>query len=67
MTRKPAAVRGEEAGEPSDLGGHDGHCCRGKDGGGVIMSKVKGPPTGPFKKGDSTWGEKSQIANLYCE
>lgn len=23
MTRKPAAVRGEEAGVPSDLGGHD--------------------------------------------
>ncbi len=27
MTRKPAAVHGEEAGVPSDLGSHDCHCC----------------------------------------
>lgn len=27
MTSKPAAVRGEEAAVPSDLGGHNCHCC----------------------------------------
>lgn len=42
MTRKPAAVHGEEAGVPSDLGGHDCCCCSKKDGGCVIMRKVKG-------------------------
>lgn len=44
MTRKPAAVHGEEAGVPPDLGSHD--CCSDKDGGCVITNKVKGLSSG---------------------
>lgn len=62
MTRKPAAVHGEEAGVPSDFGSHDCHCCSEKDGGCVIMSKVKGLTNGLACKVTGC-GLKRQIIN----
>ena len=54
---------GEEAGVPSDLGSHDCHrLLQWKDGGCVIMSKVKGPSSGLSCKVTGC-GLKSQIIN----
>lgn len=60
MTRKPAAVHGEEAGVPSDS--HDCYCCIEKDGGCVITSKVKGPLRGLSCK-VTGFGLRDQIIN----
>lgn len=63
MTRKPAAVHGEEAGVPSDLGSHPRHCCSEKEVGCANKSKVKGP-SNCISREVTGCGLKRQIINL---